>query len=108
MENDKTVISLKELLARWNVSRGSITKMEHAGELKRLKIPEIYYSMKNVLEIEGFDEKDLTHSPFEWRRMTRELEQTKEELHQYKSFFRQLTANIAELNYKYSQDAKKG
>lgn len=38
----KTVVSLKELMTRWGVSRASITRMEQAGTLKRLMIPGIF------------------------------------------------------------------
>lgn len=65
----KPVISMNELMERWDLSRTAITKMEQDGLLKRLKLPGVRYSMKAVLDLEGIDSKDWSHSPFEWRRL---------------------------------------
>ena len=54
----KTVISLKELMERWDLTRPSIMKMEQDGRLKRLKLPGIYYSMSAILVLEGLDPKE--------------------------------------------------
>lgn len=95
----KTVISLVDLMARWGVSRGSINKMERDGALKRLRIPGIYFSMKNVLDIENIDVKDMEHSPFEWRRLKDELARTQKELERCRTFISQLSANMSQFEY---------
>mgnify|MGYP004492709597 CR=1 FL=1 len=92
----KTVVSIKELMARWGVSRASINKMESAGCLKRLKIPGIYFSLKNVLDIESIDEKELEHSPFEWRRLKNELKDAQQELRRYRAFISNLSLNMSQ------------
>ena len=95
----KTVISLMDLMARWGVSRGSINKMERDGALKRLRIPGIYFSMKNVLDIENIDAKDMEHSPFEWRRLKKELEAAQQELRRYRAFISSLSLNMNQFEY---------
>lgn len=95
----KTVISLTELMARWGVSRASINKMERDGCLKRLRIPGIYFSVKNVLDIENIDAKDMAHSPFEWRRLKKELEDAQQELRRYRAFISNLSLNMTQFEY---------
>lgn len=95
----KTVISLVDLMARWGVSRGSINKMERDGALKRLRIPGIYFSVKNVLDIENIDVKDMEHSPFEWRRLKDELARTQKELERCRTFISRLSADMSQFEY---------
>lgn len=99
----KTVISLKELMERWDLTRSSITKMEHDGRLKRLKLPGIYYPMKAVLELEGLDPAEWAKSPFEWRRLKNELEATKKELTTCRETLSQLSMLLAKYNYEEAQ-----
>lgn len=95
----KPVISINELMNRWDLSRPAITKMEQDGLLKRLKLPGVKYSMKNVLELEGMDSADWTHSPFEWRRLKDELARTRQELERCQTFIGQLAANMSQFEY---------
>lgn len=95
----KPVISITELMERWGLCRTAITKMEQDGLLKRLKLPGVRYSMKSVLELEGIDSKDWTHSPFEWRRLKDELARTQQELERCRTFISQLSANMSQFEY---------
>nr|DAV66769.1 MAG TPA: Transcriptional regulator, MarR family, Neisseria meningitidis, transcription factor.1A [Caudoviricetes sp.] len=95
----KPVISINELMNRWDLSRPAITKMEQDGLLKRLKLPGVKYSMKNVLELEGMDSADWTHSPFEWRRLKDELARTQQDLERCQTFISQLAANMSRFEY---------
>ncbi len=102
----RTVISLKELMERWDLSRTTIMKMEQDGRLKRLKLPGIYYPMKAVLELEGLDPAEWSKSPFEWRRLKDELESTKKELVACRETLNQFSAILAKYNYE--EAAKNG
>ena len=93
----KTIVSLKELMTRWGVSRASITRMEQAGTLKRLRIPGIFYSIKNVLAVENIDEKEFT--PFELRRLQNELKQTQQELKRCRAFISEMAVNMSQFEY---------
>lgn len=95
----KPVISMNELMERWDLSRTAITKMEQDGLLKRLKLPGVRYSIKSVLDLEGIDSKDWTHSPFEWRRLQDELARTQKELERCRAFISQLSANMSQFEY---------
>ena len=95
----KTVISFKELMERWDLTRPSIMKMEQDGRLKRLKLPGIYYSMSAILVLEGLDPKEWAKSPFEWRRLKNELEATKKELATCRETLNQFSAILAKYNY---------
>lgn len=95
----KPVISMNELMERWDLSRNAITKMEQDGLLKRLKLPGVRYSMKAVLDLEGIDSKDWTHSPFEWRRLQDELARTQKELERYRTFISRLSADVSQFEY---------
>lgn len=93
----KTIVSLKELMTRWGVSRASITRMEQAGTLQRLRIPGIFYSIKNVLAVENIDEKEFT--PFELRRLRNELRQTQKELKRCRMFISEMAVNMSQFEY---------
>ena len=95
----KPVISIAELMERWGLCRTAITKMEQDGLLKRLKLPGVKYSMKNILELEGIDSSDWPHSPFEWRRLQDELARTQKELERCRTFISQLSANMSQFEY---------
>lgn len=95
----KPVISMNELMDRWDLSRTAITKMEQDGLLKRLKLPGVKYSMKNILELEGIDSSDWTHSPFEWRRLQDELARTQKELERCRTFISRLSADMSQFEY---------
>lgn len=101
----KPVISMNELMNRWDLSRTAITKMEQDGLLKRLKLPGVRYSMKSVLELEGIDSKDWTHSPFEWRRLKDELARTRQELERCRTFISRLSADMSQFEYEERRDS---
>lgn len=101
----KPVISMNELMERWDLSRTAITKIEQGGLLKRLKLPGVRYSMKSVLELEGIDSKDWTHSPFEWRRLKDELARTQQELERCRTFISRLSADVSQFEYEERRDS---
>lgn len=101
----KPVISIAELMERWGLCRTAITKMEQDGLLKRLKLPGVRYSMKSVLELEGIDLKDWTHSPFEWRRLKDELARTQQELERCRTFISRLSADVSQFEYEERRDS---
>lgn len=101
----KPVISMNELMERWDLSRAAITKMEQDGLLKRLKLPGVRYSMKAVLDLEGTDSKDWSHSPFEWRRLNDELARTQQELARCRTFISRLSADMSQFEYEERRDS---
>ncbi|MDV5113468.1 histidine kinase (plasmid) [Clostridium perfringens] len=76
---EKVLITKKELAERWGVTTKYIDDLRREGILQTVKgIPIIRFNIQYIKELE--ETKIEKYSPVEFRRLERELKETKEEL----------------------------
>lgn len=97
---EKTLLSRKDLAERWGVSTATVDRRVREGlisPVKGHKTP--LFNLYDVLKVEGTDTSKL--SPFERRRLEREIDELREENNQLKEererIKRQLTNVMAEV-----------
>lgn len=76
---EKVLITKKELAERWGVTTKYIDDLRREGILQTVKgIPIIRFNIQYIKELE--ETKIEKYSPVEFRKLERELKETKEEL----------------------------
>lgn len=86
---ERTVISQKELAARWGCTVGAIINYEHEGKLHRCDIPGVRYSLAEVEYRESV--ADLPKlSPQERKRMKDRLAEQEEKIQQLAGIVQEL------------------
>jgi DNA-binding XRE family transcriptional regulator len=72
------LLTKKDLAKRWQVSEQTINSYLTDGLIKPVKgIPSIRFNLQYIEKLEGIELDE--HSPFEFRRLKRELEEVKQE-----------------------------
>lgn len=92
------LLTKKDLAKRWQVSLPTIDNYITDGILTPIKnIPSIRFNPKYIAEIEGI--KLEKHSPLEWRRVERELEQWRTRAEKAESIIAKINITTTEVMY---------
>lgn len=95
---EKYMLSKRELASRWGISISTLDRRIKEGVISPVKrMTTIRFNMSDILKAEGYDKM----SPFERRRLEREIEALKEENQELKEKHegvkKQLTNVVAEI-----------
>lgn len=90
------LLTQQDLADRWQVDYSSITNWRKEGILTPCKgLPVIRFSLQYILELEGVKLEKV--SPLMYRRLERELEETKQENEKLKGILAKITAEASQI-----------
>lgn len=93
------LLTQQDLAERWKVDVSSITNWRKEGILTPCKgLPVIRFSLQYILELEGVKLEKV--SPLMYRRLERELEETKQENIRLKGILARITAEASQIYVK--------
>lgn len=93
------LLTQQDLANRWKVDVSSITNWRKEGILTPCKgLPVIRFSLQYILELEGVKLEKV--SPLMYRKLERELEETKQENEKLKGILAKITAEASQIYIK--------
>lgn len=93
---DGKLLTQQDLADRWKVTVETITNWRKEGVLTPCKgLPVIRFSLQYILELEGVKLEKV--SPLMYRRLERELEETKQENERLKGILAKITAEASQV-----------
>lgn len=90
------LLTQQELAKRWDVDISSITNWRKEGIITPCKgLPVIRFTEQHIAELEGIKLEKI--SPLSYRRLERELEETRQENMKLKSIIAKVTAEVTQI-----------